>query len=273
MNRNIKALLDACTNMNLSYEIHHDTNNLVSVHIGSNRYLFVNWTTPLNPQSIIQLCADKYYFYSFFQDVIRMPNTSSFFYPYTERHTTYLQQKTIYEIIKEVEEKHIYPLIIKKNRGFSGRNIFKVCNRRELEKGLLQIFNINSASFDYVSITQDYIDIDREFRVVYLNGEYQFAYEKNVGDAVSTGNLNPRYWEGAKARLLQKQEDIDVIKNFCSPIFDKLAIPFCGFDIAVDHSGEFWLLEANSSPMFDYIIEHEGDGVIIELYQNILSCL
>lgn len=104
MNKNIKSLLDACVSMNISYEIHNSTKNLVSVQVGNNRYVFANWTTPLNPESTVQLCRDKSYFYSFFQDTIRMPKTYQFFYPYSKRYTTYLKQKTIYEIIGEAEK-------------------------------------------------------------------------------------------------------------------------------------------------------------------------
>ncbi|NQY65118.1 MAG: hypothetical protein HRT38_15610 [Alteromonadaceae bacterium] len=66
---------------------------------------------------------------------------------------------------------------------------------------------------------------------------------------------------------------IQKLDDFCSPIFSKLMIPFCGLDVALDNTGEFWLIEANSSPGFDHIIEHEGDNYIVDLYQKILKSL
>ena len=274
MNRNISALVKACSNLNLPYDTHHSTENLVSVTIANKKYLFLNWTTPLNPQSVMQLCQDKDYFFSFYRNVVKMPKTTAFLNPYSdEKYEKYLNQKTVFEIINQVESVHEYPIIVKKNRGSWGTNVFKVENRRKLEKGFLDIFNLNSASFDYVGLSQDYIEIETEFRVIFLNGEYQFAYKKVTDNAVFKDNLSPLHWEGAKAKIVTSHDEIEKLKSFCAPIFDKLMIPFCGLDVVKDKAGEYWLIEANSSPGFDYIIEHEGPGIVISLYENILSAI
>ena len=274
MNENINALTKACANLHIPYKLHHSSNNLVSVCIEGCCYLFVNWITPLNSESIMKLCQDKDYFFSYYRDVVKMPNTSAFLNPYIhEKYEKYLGEKTIYEIIDKVESKHIYPLVIKKNRGSCGGNVFKVENRRQLEKRLFEVFNLNSALFDYVGLAQDYIEIEKEYRVIFLNGNYQFSYEKLTERAVFKGNLSPLHWEGSTAKLLSNLEEIDRIINLCAPVFKKMMIPFCGLDVAKDKSGEYWLIEANSSPGFDYIVEHEGSEVIIKLYEKILQTL
>ena len=274
MNRNIKALTEACSNLNVPFETNHATNNLVSVYIDSNCYVFVNWATPLNPQSIMQLCQDKDYFYSYYRDVINMPKTSAFLNPYSDvKYEQYLNEKTVYEIIKAIESRHSYPIIVKKNRGSWGTNVFKVENRRQLEKSMLDIFNMNSASFDYVGLSQDYIQIETEYRVVFLNGDLQFCYKKIIDGATYKNNISPLHWEGSKGALVSDSDEIEQLKEFCSTLFEKLMIPFCGLDVARDKSGKLWLIEANSSPGFDYIIEHKGSEMAIRLYENILHVL
>ncbi|PIE41371.1 MAG: alpha-L-glutamate ligase [Gammaproteobacteria bacterium] len=274
MNKNIKALTKACGNLNILFENYHETNNLVSVHVGANDYVFVNWTTPLNSQSIMQLCQDKDYFYSYYRDVINMPKTSAFLNPYSdEKYKQYLHEKTVYEIINAIESHHSYPMIIKKNRGSWGANVFKVKDRRQLEKGLLDIFNMNSFLFDYICLAQDYIDIEKEYRAIFLSGELQFCYYKIIDGAIYTDNLSPLHWEGSKAKLVSDLDEKKFLSEFCAPLFDKLMIPFCGLDIARDHLGRLWLIEANSSPGFEYIIEGEGEEIAVRLYENILRTL
>ena len=274
MNKNIEAIEQACKEKGVLYSVHHDTGNLISIEINNSKHMFVNWTTPLNPQSIMQLCQDKDYFYSFYKNIIKMPKTSSFLNPYSdEKYSKYLKLKTIFEIIKSIEQDHNYPIIIKKNRGSWGANVFKVNDTRELEKGLLKIFNMNSASFDYVCLAQEFIEIKQEYRVIYLNGEHQFSYKKVIDDALFSNNLSPLHWEGSKSELVRDNETLKHIINFCSPIFDELMIPFCGLDVALDNTGKFWLIEANSSPGFDHIIEHQGNKEIVTLYKKMIAYL
>ena len=274
MNQNIKALTAACDRLGIPYQSHHKTNNLISVTVGGTCYAFVNWTTPLNPHSIMKLCQDKDYFYSFYHDVILMPQTSSFLNPYSEeKYGQYLDSTTIFGIIEQVEASFSYPLIVKKNRGSWGTNVFKINGRRQLEKGLLDIFNMSSSRFDYIGLAQEFVDIEIEYRAIFLNGEYQFAYEKRVDNAEFSGNLSPLHWEGSKASTVRDISAQNALKAFCAPLFTKLMIPFCGLDIALDKQGQLWLIEANSSPGFDHIIKHEGAEEIIALYEKILNLL
>ncbi|PIE80892.1 MAG: alpha-L-glutamate ligase [Chloroflexi bacterium] len=274
MNRNIQALLDACKRLNIPHQIHHKTNNLISVVLNNQRYTFVNWTTPFNTHSVMKLCQDKDYFYSFYHDIIRMPKTHSFLNPYSDsKYTHYLDSHTIYGIIEQIEAEFTYPLIVKKNRGSWGTNVFKVENRRELEQGLLEIYSASSARSDYIGLAQEYIDVDVEYRAIFFLGKYQFAYKKIAGDTELTDNLSPLHSAGSKAEYVTDEGTKQAICHFCAPLFDKLMIQFCGLDIAQDKAGHLWLIEANSSPGFDHIIRHEGDELIIQLYEKMLKQL
>jgi glutathione synthase/RimK-type ligase-like ATP-grasp enzyme len=275
MNRNLKALIKACDNLKISYSCHyHATENLIAVHLNHQDYLFLNWTTPLNRHSITHLCLDKDYFAAYFQDVIRLPRTRSFLNPYCDpKYARYLQFQTIAEIIKAVEGDSVYPIVIKNNRGSLGTNVFKVTKQRELEQGFIAIFNQNSASFDYVGLVQEYIAIAREYRVIYLQGEYQFAYLKDQGQAQFVGNLSPLHWQGAKACLVTDPQIIEQLQRFCAPLFKKLLIPFCGLDVAIDTQGRYWLIEANAAPGFERFIQDQGDEVVVRLYRSILQHL
>jgi len=85
--------------------------------------------------------------------------------------------------------------------------------------------------------------------------------------------LSPFHNDDSTAVFINDSEEIQKIKDFCSPIFRKMMIPFCGLDIALDINGNYWLIEANSAPGFDKIIEDEGDERIVKLYEDIIKLL
>ncbi len=271
MNANLKALIQACELLGIAYRTHHRTQNLVEVCLAEQSYLFVNWTTPLNSQSIRQLCRDKDYFYHFFAQTIRMPTTMAFLNPAcNQKYTHYLQAKSIAEITAIVEQAFSYPMIVKKNSGSWGTNVFRVDHPMGLDEALRVVFDLHSAAYDYIALVQELIQIHREYRVVYLHRALAFAYEKSTDGARYTGNLSPLHWENAKAIPVSDPVMLQEIDMFCQPLFERLAIPFCGLDIARDRQGEWWLIEANSSPGFDHLIAAGGEPQVIQLYQEML---
>jgi len=274
MNKNIEMLLEASREKGVPYEINHPSGNLVTLLIGGARFPFVNWSTPLNPQSVVQMCQDKDYFHSFYSDTIRMPTTEAFLTPYCDKkYAEYLSSKTIFEIIEHAESAYGYPVIVKKNRGSWGTNVFKVNNRKELEGALIAIFNVNSAAFDYVGLVQEYVEIKSEYRAIFLNGSLVFCYKKVFEDATYVGNLSPLHWEGSYAEIENDSNIIHEIKEFCTPLFERMLIPFCGLDIAINGNDEYFLIEANSSPGFDHILRAGDHGMVKKLYMQVVEYL
>jgi len=274
MLQNISALLKACDALNINYETQHDTRNLISITLNGQTVIFCNWSTPFNSHSVSQLCLDKDYFYHVYRSVINFPKTHSFMSPYcSENYFPYLKAETVTDIIQMVEKDFHYPLIVKKNRGSLGRQVFVADNKKQLEGAILSIFNKQSASSDYVCLIQEKIDIAKEYRVVYFRGELCFAYEKNIEDATFDDNLSPLHWEGATAVLTRDEEILSQIDAFCQPMFKKMMIPFCGLDVAQDKQGTWWLIEANSSPGFSHIISAGEEEAVVNLYKKMLLSL
>ncbi|MCV6639116.1 YheC/YheD family protein [Candidatus Albibeggiatoa sp. nov. NOAA] len=274
MNSNIQVLNKVCQKLNLDYQLQHSSKNIVEVTIAGKKHLFTSFDTPLNSQSVNKLCRDKDYFYQYFQDIINMPKTQAYLNPHHEgAYTRYLELNTITHIMQSIEQNFQFPMIIKQNRGTSGKNVFKAENLQQLEIGLLSIFNKNDMSFDYVALAQEMIDIEIEYRVIYLHGQLQFAYEKSNESAQFTGNLSPLHWEGAKAVLQTEQTILDAIDEFCQSLFQKMMIPFCGLDVVLDKQGQWWLLEANSAPAFHHFIKSGYENEVMTFYEKLLTSL
>jgi glutathione synthase/RimK-type ligase-like ATP-grasp enzyme len=265
-------LLEACKKLSIEHEILHPNHNLVKVRICDREFYFTNYSTPLVPQSIAEIFKDKQYFYQVFQDVVKMPHTLSFISPYCdEKYKEYLQFSSIDEIIVEIEKKFELPIILKRNRGSGGSNVFKCCDRSQMRKALEHIFNINSKSYDYIALAQESINIVKEYRCVCLNGEQVILYDKDFSQAKFTGNLSPLHWEGAIAKQVSDHQTIAAIAEFISPIFRKMpAIAYVGLDVALDDRGIHWLIEANSHPNFDIFIRDNGEDAIVQLFEKIL---
>ena len=272
---NIRMLLEACKKLAVEYEILHPNQNLVKVKISDREYYFTNYSTPLIPQSIAGIFKDKQYFYQVFRDVVKMPRTISFISPYCdEKYKEYLQFLNIDEIIAEIEDNFELPIILKRNRGSGGNNVFKCCDSPQMRSALENIFDVNSKSYDYIALAQDSINIVKEYRSVCVNQEQVILYDKDFSQAEFTGNLSPLHWEGAIAKQVNDSRTIDAIAEFIKPIFQKMpAIAYVGLDVALDDRGIYWLIEANSHPNFDIFIRDNGEDAIVGLFEKILKYL
>ncbi|MCA6610890.1 MAG: alpha-L-glutamate ligase [Pseudanabaena sp. M158S2SP1A06QC] len=271
---NIKMLILACQKSSIAYEILHPNQNVVKVKFGDREYYFTNYSTPLTSQSVAEIFKDKQYFYQIFQGVVRMPRTLSFISPYCdEKYLEYLEFSSIDKIITEIKKNFALPVILKRNRGSGGNNVFKCTDLLEVRNALDHIFNINSKNYDYVALVQEPIHIIKEYRSVCLNHEQIVLYEKDISQAKFTGNLSPLHWEGAIAKQIDDVHVMQAINQLIKPIFQKMAIAYVGLDIAFDNQGNYWLIEANSHPNFDIFIRDNGEEAIVQLFQKILEYL
>jgi glutathione synthase/RimK-type ligase-like ATP-grasp enzyme len=273
MNPNLTHLVQACDALGVAYTIHHSSGNLIEVNHDGQTHLFVNWTTPFNSHAIAKLCTDKEYFYRITHTIMPMPPTIGYVNPSTVKYHSYVAFPTIEAITNDILAHFDTPVIIKMNRGTTGINVFCCTNREEIQQRLEQIYNRNSSLFDYVALAQQYIAIQREYRVIYLDGVLQFAYEKNVDQATFNGNLSRLHWDGARALMVDDDVLLAQIDAMCKPLFARMPLRFCGLDVAQDVYGRLWLIEANSSPGFDVFIRDGGGPRMIELYQQMLRSL
>ena len=272
---NIRMLLAACKKLSVEYDILHPNQNLVRVRLSDRDHYFTNYSTPLIPQAIAEIFKDKQYFYQVFQDVVKMPRTRYFISPYcSEKYIEYLEFPTIEQIMAEIARDFQLPVIIKRNRGSGGSNVFKCFDNQQSRQAIETIFNINFKSYDYVALAQEPINIVKEYRSVCLNHQQVILYDKDFSQAEFTGNLSPLHWEGAIAKQVNDPTIIKAIADFIQPIFRKMpSIAYVGLDVALDDHNNYWLIEANSHPNFDIFIRDNGEDAIVGLFEKILEYL
>lgn len=234
---------------------------------------FIYWSTPFNNPAVSKMLKDKDFSFKFLDGQLSIPKTKAYLNPKCSRKNKIFRK---YETIKNImdDSKNIfeYPLIVKMNSGSLGKNVYKCNNRKEKEKALNKIFNKRSKNYDHIALIQEYIEIEKEYRVIRFREENLLIYEKVCKE--KTKNLSPLHNPGAAIRVvdLKSTEAID-IKKFLEQSNNLRQLEFVGIDLVKDKNGEFKLIELNARPGFDQIVKHAGDKVVIEMYCDILRKL
>lgn len=271
MVRKIELFIKACQKLDIPYETFHYSQSLMRIKLDK-YYYFVNNRTPFNSEAINELFKDKEYTYLLLKDKINMPRCLGFLSPFcSEEYTQYLVYENLTKITEEVRKNFALPVIVKKNRGFGGNNVFLAKTIEDIRGAFSEIFDVNSKNVDYVALAQEYIDIIHEYRVIVYQNEILLVYEKDKSRATFTGNLSPLHWEGAIALHITDETLIREIQDFIEPIFSEMKINYAGFDIARDGDGKLWLIEINGTPNYNIFIRDNGEDIIVRMFETILS--
>ncbi|MEG4573385.1 alpha-L-glutamate ligase [Microcoleus sp. N3A4] len=271
---NIEILLAACEELNIPYEILHHSQNLIRIKHREENYYFVNYMMPFNSASIAQIFKDKEYTYQLLSGKINTPRTLGFVTPHCEeKYKKYLSFPDIESIVLEVNKNFAFPVILKRNRGAGGNNVFLCKTIEQIKEALEIIFNIDSKNYDYVALAQEYIEIAREYRAVFCKEKLVLLYEKDKSQAKFAGNLSPLHWEGAKAKHIINPNLMSEIEDFVKPVFAEMAINYAGFDIALDKNGQYWLIEINSTPNYDIFVRDNDRQIVVTMFKGVLDSL
>ncbi|MBC6433086.1 ATP-grasp domain-containing protein [Nostoc sp. HG1] len=271
---NVLLLLQACKNLNISYEIIHPAENLLKIKLNNKQHYFCNYSTPLINQAVAQIIKDKEYTYHILKQKVKLPRTVGFLSPFCElKYKMYLKFPSFQDIILEIKDKFETPVIVKRNSGSGGHNVFLCKNTDEIETALKEIFNINYKKYDYVAIAQEFIHIKSEYRAIFLNKELVLLYEKDISDAEFAGNLSPLHWNGAKAKYINNPQILSEITNFAQPIFEELDLDYAGLDIVLDRDNQYWLIEVNSHPNYTIFTRDNGEEPVLKVFEKMLISL
>jgi len=266
--------MEACKRLDVKYETFDDNHNFIRVNLDK-PYLFLNFSTPFNNDSVVKLCVDKEFTYRLLKEKVHMPRTAAFFDPHYEKEDfqKYKEQKDEEAIADCIVKDFNLPVIVKMNQGSFGTNVFLCRDRAEVLQSLKTIYNKKSSDYDYMALAQEYIDSKKEYRAIIFQGEVILLYEKNFSQAVFTGNLSPLHQENARAELIEDQKLIERISDFIRPMFEMADIEFAGLDILIDKNDDIFLLEINSKPGFSYFVRDNGEEPLVEMYEKLLVYL
>ena len=225
-------------------------------------FYFVNSQTPFNNQDVVAICKDKFFTYKLLEKTVKQPLTWSFLDPNcSNNYKEYLEFINFTEIAKFISQKLTFPLILKPNSGSLGVNVQKIHNQTELKNGIAKIFDVNSKDYDYVMIAQEFVEIEKEFRVLVVNNSVELVYQKDNSRAEFVGNLNPLHWANATVKIVKKSQNQQIfwqnLTKIVSQISTKLDLNWAGLDIAKMKNGKLILIEINTNPRFSLFLQSE----------------
>lgn len=270
----LSCFKEACRRLRVSFEELDKNGNLVKAQIGGGLF-FANYSTPFNIGSTEQICKDKEFTYLLLKDVSVMPETCGYFDPDYRRegYERYKKFRNVSEIALDIDKKFGEPVIVKRNSGMRGENVFLCADVKGIENALVRIFDKKSSDYDYIALAEKYIKPGREFRVVVFKEKPVLVYEKKNGGAKFVGNISPLHYEGARAVMIIDENLVSKLGKFIKPIFKRLPVVFGGFDIIEDEAGKLWLLEINSRPGFAIFVRDNGKEPLIKMYERVLKSL
>lgn len=268
METHIKCLTQACNNQQIKYQYLDAEKNFIRVALGDG-LLFQQNRTPFNTEVIASICKDKEHTYQLLHKQIAMPKTIGFLdFNTHDQYQQYVNYPSQQAVINKIEQEFNYPLVIKRNNGALGINVF-LCHDREMTATALgEIFNRMNYSYDYIALAQEYIQPAQEFRVVFFRGELLLCYQR-VSENKAFG---ARYWDTNKGHALpiDNQEELSRLTQFAQPALKLPGLNYVGLDIIKNTEGEYHLLEMNSGPKYNHYVQSCGEKAIIELYEKML---
>lgn len=251
---NIKCLISACNELEISFDLIHPDDDMLRIDLGR-KYYFIHCATPLNRQDVARVCLDKDYTYKLLKNRLNMPETQSFLDPNYTEFKDQIKYDSVELIKNKIVEQFGFPVIVKMNSGSRKRNVYKCNNADEVKTALTNIYNKASKNYDYIALAQEMIRIYEEYRVVVLKGKIELVYKKYSFSAVDNNEFIKR------------------LNEFIEPIYNDLELGFAGMDVALDVNNKLYLIEINSRPWFGPYIKKNGDRKIIDLYKKILDAL
>jgi len=268
---NTRCLIKTAKELGLSVKILDKNHNLVRIGKGKRALLFANYSTPFNSAAVEKICKDKEFTHFILDKKIRMPKAKGFFDPHYKSVGEIGDGMGTYEkLTNEIINSFSFPLILKPNSKSRGRNV-KICRSKTGVLNTLKNIFRHTEDYDYVTLAEEYIPIDKEFRVVVFWGNILLAYEKDFSSAKFVGNLSPLHWDGAKAVIIHQKSVLDSIKDFIKPIFKEFQLNYAGLDIVMGKDGKYFLLEINTQIGFASFVRDNGEKTLIEMYSKILK--
>ncbi len=264
------ALLKACDNLKISYEIIHKHNIAIKVNLNP-PFFFIHHFKPFDREDVTKICNDKDLSYTILKSHINLPKWSSFLDPNCKLKYQSLSRFSDYtEILRYIIKEFKLPVIIKRNFGSAGNKVFKCKNSREIKNALLNIYDRNDR-YDYISLAQQYIEPQHEYRVIMYKGKNLLTYEKDTSQAIFKKNLSPLHWKNAKAIEIKNEKLNHQLENFLKPIYTQFNFNFIGADVIIDKDNNMWLIEINKSPGLKIFIQHNGLKPIVSMFETILK--
>lgn len=240
----------------------------------------IRYTFDLNTAAFYNIASDKYATYEVLSNnqIPTIPHMM-IFNPKTR--SNYVDNE-ILKKIEDVFEKYNHKVVIKANDSSQGKDVYFCDSMEEIKEIIQKLFCENN---DSLSVCP-YLEIEYEYRAIYLDGKIEYIYKKKkpyiVGDGNSTvgeliskiqkADINYAYCEELDLNYIPKENEVIIISwkhNLSSgaiPILvdatdkyvnqiqeiakktgDIMNAKFASIDVSQTKNGDIMVMEVNAS--------------------------
>lgn len=283
-----QLIKDVCQKLNIKIQS-FSMNYAFLLNNGKCKHLIVGYKFDLNNMAAGLVADDKYALYK----LLKLNNIPviehEIFYEFNNKddyavgHNTYLDAYNYFLA-------HNKDIVLKPNKGTCGNNVFRINDeeslKEKLEKVLVKNFSISLCP---------YYHIEKEYRVIVLDGKVELSYAKQkpvvVGDGKSTikellNKFNPNYFNKdehfysenidlnyipnqnekveyswlfnlSKGAIVEETVDNEII-TLALEAYKVSGLRFCSVDVVRTTDGKIMIMEINS-------------GVMISNYVNLVT--
>ena len=244
-------------------------------------HYIINYQFDLNSETSFKIAGDKFATYEILKNY-NIPTITHKIVFNPKTRSGYYKDQFISEA-KEMLKENNNKIVVKANDSCQGKDVFYCSTNSDIEKIIRKLFLENN---DTLSVCP-YLDIDYEYRTVYLDGEILYVYKKRKAYVVGDGkksvnelikekenkenikidlspNINLNYipqkneeytvsWKhnlngGAVAiEINDNDEFLEKVKNISKDAGKTIGITFATIDVAVASNKEIFVMEINSS--------------------------
>ncbi len=266
MSVTITSFKKACILENVSCKTVDTNESLVVITGNQKKHIILNSHLGLLSDTEWQLFRDKYYTYLLFGKDTLSPYTESYIDPQATAHfAPFVTYTTVEKIAQSIESSFTYPLVVKRNSGTQGQNVFICSNINEVIRALQAIYSKQQIEYDHVALVQQYVKPAAEYRIIILNSQFQFAYHK-PHHRIDFGSTE-------SAALITDTFLIDKMNALIGKLAAYFPLTYAGLDVIEDIDGRLWLLEINGSPTYSRFIDENGDERVIDLFRQVVRQL
>lgn len=223
--------INLCNGYITALEKNGITKFINDTHIGSNSYIST------------LLADDKYAMY----EVLKSANIPVVEYKMIcDRDDVEIDGKI--EEIKRYYTENNNHIVLKPNRGYSGKLVFNIENKNQIEPVFRELIKEETTI-----VANPFYDAKNEHRVVLLNGVARLVYTKTLADGGWQFNLS----KGAKSSKVESKELKERLEELAKRAYDYIGANFVSVDIFESQEGKLDILEINGGvSMTKYVEQH-----------------
>lgn len=264
MSLTLECFDEACVLAGIKSKFVDDNRSVLLFELGSRKRVAVNTNLGLLTDAEWRLFRDKYYSYLVFQSTKLMPPTWVYIDPKAEKqYAPYVIWRKNSEIEADIKKNLHLPIIIKRNSGTRGRNVFLCRREAEIGAALKKIYAKTQSEYDHVALAQTYIQPKAEYRLVVLASKLEFAYVKPHHKAVFGGTIQPQ--------LIRSKSLLRKLRVLVERLVSVYPLLYAGVDVVADKGGNLWVIEINGSPVYSSLIRTYGKQPVIELFTRVIG--